>query len=109
MDPHAFTLFIAGGTDLASRALANFDRLIRDRLGERCHLTVIDILEEPKLARQHRVLATPMLVRNEPKPVLRILGDLSQEGKILGQLGLNDAKTPPGSASADQQEYEHRE
>ena len=101
MDQHAFTLFIAGGTELASRALANFDRLIRDRLGESCRLTVIDILKELRSARQHRVLATPMLVREQPTPVLRILGDLSQDDKILAQLGLNEAETPASHAAVD--------
>jgi circadian clock protein KaiB len=101
MDQHAFTLFIAGGTELASRALANFDRLIRDRLGERCQLTVIDILEEPRRARKHRVLATPMLVRERPAPVLRILGDLSHEAKILAQLGLNEMENEVDHAAAE--------
>jgi circadian clock protein KaiB len=93
MDQQAFTLFVAGGTELATRALANFDRLVRERLGERCQLTVIDILKEPRRAREHRVLATPLLVRERPNPVLRILGDLSQEAKILAQLGLVEAES----------------
>jgi circadian clock protein KaiB len=101
MDQHAFTLFIAGGTELASRALANFDRLVRERLGDRCHLTVIDILKEPRRARQHRVLATPMLVRERPAPVLRILGDLSHGDNILIQLGLNDVESSSARASVE--------
>jgi circadian clock protein KaiB len=90
MDQHAFTLFVAGGTELAARATTNFDRLIRERLGESCRCTVVDILKEPRQARQHRVLATPMLVREHPQPILRILGDLSQEDRLLAQLGLNE-------------------
>lgn len=97
MNQHAFTLFVAGGTDLANRALANFDRLIADRLGDACELTVVDILKEPRKARAHRVLATPLLVRHQPSPVLRILGDLSQDAKVLTQLGLN--------SSADQTDF----
>lgn len=91
MNQHAFTLFVAGGTDLANRALANFEWLIADRLGDNCQLTVVDILKEPRKARADRVLATPLLVRHQPLPVLRILGDLSQETKVLTQLGLNSS------------------
>jgi circadian clock protein KaiB len=101
MDQHAFTLFVAGGTELASRALTNFERLVRERLGESCRLTVIDILQEPRRARQHRVLATPMLVREHPTPILRILGDLSQEEKVLAQLGLNESEHEADHVAAE--------
>jgi circadian clock protein KaiB len=93
MDQHTFTLFVAGGTELAGRAVANFERLVRHRLGEDCRLTVVDVLKEPRRAREHRVLATPLLIREQPPPTLRILGDLSQEEKILTQLGLTDTES----------------
>lgn len=90
MDKHLFTFFIAGGGELAVRALANFDRLVRPRLKGGCTLIVIDILKEPRQAREHRVVATPMLVREQPLPVIKILGDLSHSEKVLEQLGLNE-------------------
>jgi circadian clock protein KaiB len=96
MTRHVYTLFIAGGTDLASRALANFDRLVADRLGDSCHLTIVDVLKEPRQAREHRVLATPLLLRHSPHPVLRILGDLSEEAKVLTQLGFSRADDHAG-------------
>jgi circadian clock protein KaiB len=89
MDHCTFTLYVAGGSDLAARALANFERLIRSRLHDGCTLKTVDVLREPRLARHNRVVATPLLVREAPAPVVKILGDLSHEGKILAQLGLN--------------------
>src|SRR6185437_9370172 len=89
MEHYTFTLYVAGDGDLAARARANFDRLIRARLGERCALTTVDILKEPGKARQNRVVATPLLVKERPLPLVKILGDLSQDAKILTQLGLN--------------------
>ncbi|AMV22447.1 circadian clock KaiB family protein [Planctomyces sp. SH-PL14] len=91
-DP-SFTLYVAGGTELAARALANFDRTIRPRIAGSCALTIIDIRKEPRKAREHRVVATPMLVRNHPLPVIKILGDLSQEDVIVAQLGLRRFET----------------
>lgn len=88
MEKHVYTFFIAGGGELAVRALANFERLVRPRLEGGCTLTVVDILKEPRQAREHRVVATPMLVREQPLPVIRVLGDLSQGAKVLDQLGL---------------------
>ncbi|MBY0229993.1 MAG: hypothetical protein K2W96_11985, partial [Gemmataceae bacterium] len=62
MTRHAFTLYIAGGSDLAARALANFERVVKARLPS-CTLTTVDVVEEPRRAREARVLATPLLVR----------------------------------------------
>jgi len=96
MPEHTFTLFIAGGSELGDRAAANFDRFVRARLEGKCTLTVIDILKDTRSARAHRVIATPMLVRDQPLPVIKILGDLSQETKLLNQLGLNDSPVAQG-------------
>lgn len=89
MEQHTFTLYVAGDGELSARARANFDRLIRSRLGGRCSLTVVDILAEPGAARRARVVATPLLVRDGPPPAVKVLGDLSHEAKILAQLGLD--------------------
>src|SRR5215213_4043549 len=91
MEQHSFILYVAGDGDLTARARANFDRLVRARLGDRCRLTTVDILKDPGLARQNRVVATPLLVRDRPPPLVKILGDLSHEAKVLAQLGLDGA------------------
>jgi circadian clock protein KaiB len=89
MEHHTFILYVAGDGELAVRARANFDRLIQSRLGGHCSLTIIDVLKEPGVARQNRVVATPLLVRERPPPLVKVLGDLSHEAKILAQLGLD--------------------
>jgi circadian clock protein KaiB len=88
MEQHTYTLYVAGNGELTVRARANFDRLVRARLGDRCTLTIVDILKEPRRARENRVVATPLLVRENPLPVVKILGDLSLDEKILAHLGL---------------------
>jgi circadian clock protein KaiB len=100
MEHHQFTLYIAGRAGLALRALANFDRFVRQRIPENCRLTVVDIVQEPHRAREQRVVATPMLVRESPLPVLKILGDLSEEQKVIAQLGL-PAVDSPGDGPAN--------
>lgn len=101
---HVYTLYVAGGTELAARALANFDRLVRTRLdGAVPHrLAVIDILKDPAAARENRILATPMLVREQPAPVVKILGDLSQADTVLNLLGLAHPPAPPARENEDQ-------
>jgi circadian clock protein KaiB len=88
MEQFSFILYVAGDGELSARAQANFDRLIRSRLRERCSLSIVDILRDPREARRSRVVATPLLVKERPAPIVKILGDLSQEERILVQLGL---------------------
>jgi hypothetical protein len=79
----------------SERAVANLRRIC-GRLGNRCVLTVVDVLERPELAEREKVLATPTVVRTRPLPRRRIIGDLSDEGKVLLELDLplapNDAE-----------------
>jgi circadian clock protein KaiB len=96
MEHYAFILYVAGDGELTARARANFDRLIRTRLGSQCSLTTVDVLREPGQARKNRVVATPLLVKECPPPLVKILGDLSQESKILIQLGLDGLAPEPG-------------
>ena len=95
MEQHTFILSVAGDGELTARARSNFDRVVRARLGDRCLLTTVDVLQEPGLARLNRVVAPPLLVRASPPPLVKILGDLSHEAKILAQLGLDE----PAAAS----------
>ncbi len=96
MEHYTFILYVAGDGELSSRARANFDRLIAARLLGRFTLTVVDILAEPAAARRNRVVATPLLVRDRPPPLVKILGDLSQEATILARLGLDRDPPAPG-------------
>lgn len=95
MDQIIFTLFVAGDGELTVRARLNFERLVQARLSDRCSLRVVDVLKEPGIARQYRIIATPMLVREQPSPVIRILGDLSHEAKLLAMLGLEEKASNP--------------
>jgi len=107
MQQYNFTLYVAGNGELTARALANFERLIRSRLGDRCSLTTVDIVQEPGQARTNRVVATPLLVRESPLPLVKVLGDLSHEQKLLTQLGIEtlaaELDGPVNRAEGDQQ------
>ncbi|HZD39233.1 MAG TPA: circadian clock KaiB family protein, partial [Terriglobales bacterium] len=59
-----------------------------EHLGNRYHIDVIDLLENPQLARGDQILAVPTLVRNLPQPMRKIIGDLSNTEKVLVGLDL---------------------
>ncbi len=82
------TLFVSGASDLAARAIANARRLCDVHLHGRCHLSVVDVHEDPAAVLNSRLLATPTLVRNRPLPMRRVVGDLSDTDKVLRALDL---------------------
>ena len=92
---YALTLFVTGQSIRSERAVANLRRICQ-QLGDRCELTIVDVLERPELAELDKVLATPTVVRTRPLPRRRIIGDLSDEGKVVLELDLpltaNDAE-----------------
>lgn len=91
---YELTLFVSGASDLAARAIANARRLCDVHLHGRCHLSVVDVHEDPAAVLSSRLLATPTLVRNRPLPMRRVVGDLSDTDKVLRALDLPLARLP---------------
>lgn len=58
------------------------------QLGETCRVETVDILTEPERAVEGGVFVTPTLVREMPEPIKRVVGDLSEPGKVLVLLGM---------------------
>lgn len=85
-------LYIAGHTPAAEQAIHNLHEIIAEAYGdeEACKLEVIDILERPQLAEDERILATPVVIKDLPPPVRRVVGDLSEREKILIGLDLKE-------------------
>jgi circadian clock protein KaiB len=86
-------LYIAGPTARASMALANLERICEKYLKGKYHLDVIDLRSQPELAREDQILATPTLVRLRPTPVRKLIGDLSNEARMLACLDLRKDTT----------------
>lgn len=79
-------LYVTGSTPKSVRAIENI-RVICDRkLSGRCELEVIDLREHPEHARPEQIVATPTLVKKLPLPVRRLIGDLSDQQRVLAGL-----------------------
>ena len=85
------TLFVSGASDLSARAITNARKLCDLHIEGRTRLTVVDVRRDPEAARGLNVLATPTLVRTQPLPVRRIVGDLSAVPQVLHALQVRDA------------------
>jgi len=81
-------LYVVGQAPKSIAALANLKRLCETHLAGRYEIEVIDLLKNPRLAAGDQILAIPTLVRKLPTPVKKIIGDLSNEVRVLVGLDL---------------------
>jgi circadian clock protein KaiB len=76
-------LYVAGQTPKSITALANLKRLCEGHLAGRYRIDVIDLLNQPHLARRDDIVVIPTLVRQLPPPIRKIIGDLSNVERVL--------------------------
>lgn len=88
---YVLQLFISGLTPRSTLALATVRALCEEYLPGCYDLEVIDIYQQPAIARSEQVVAVPLLVRKLPNPTRRVIGDLSRKDRVLLglELGLN--------------------
>lgn len=84
-------LYIAGQTPKCVRAFTNLKQICEEHLANHCQIEIIDLLQNPQLARGDQILAVPTLVRQLPEPVKKIIGDLSNTERVLVGLDLRRA------------------
>ena len=85
-------LYVAGKTTKSVTALTNLKKYCEEHLKGRYKIEVIDLLEKPQLAEGDQIFAIPTLVRKVPEPIRKIIGDLSNEEKVLVGLNIIPAK-----------------
>jgi len=85
-------LYVAGQTPKSVRAFANLKRICEEHLAGQYRIEVIDLVENPRLAREHQIVAIPTLVRKLPEPVRKIIGDLANTERVL--VGLEICPVP---------------
>jgi circadian clock protein KaiB len=84
-------LYIAGQTPRSLAALSNLRKIVDEHLDGRYEIEVIDLLENPQLAKGDQILAIPTLVKDLPLPLRKIIGDLSNTERVLIGLDLRPA------------------
>ena len=89
--PWQLRLYVVGQTDRSATAFANLQHLCEIHLKGRYHITVIDLLKQPQLARGDQILAVPTVVRRLPSPVRTIIGTLTDTARVLVGLDLRPA------------------
>ncbi len=91
---YSFRLYVAGQTERSQAAEANLRALCESRLPGGYQLEVVDATEQPGLAEEQRILATPTVLRLAPLPQRRVIGDLSDHQRAAYALGLPERPGP---------------
>ena len=86
-------LYIAGQTPKSIKALENIKKYAEEHLPGIYSIEIIDLLKNPQLAEGDQILAVPTLVRKFPEPIRKIIGDLSNEERVLVGLNIKPLKT----------------
>ena len=84
-------LYVAGQTPKSVRALENLKRLCEEHLPGQYSIEIVDLVVNPRLAKEDQILAIPTLVRRLPDPIRKIIGDLSDTDRTLVGLQLRPA------------------
>src|ERR1019366_7133563 len=81
-------LYVAGATARSRQALRRVYQLCEAELKDNYELEVIDVYQEPELARDNQIVSTPTLVKEPPRPVRRFIGNLSNLTSLFDELDL---------------------
>ncbi len=89
---YVLRLYVAGITPRSTEAIANVTNFCEERLAGRYDLEIIDIYQQPILAKGEQIIAVPTLVKELPSPLRRLIGNMSQKDRIIVGLDLRQKK-----------------
>jgi circadian clock protein KaiB len=81
-------LYVTGSTPRSAAAILNIMEFCKTHLPERYDLQIIDIFQNPAIAKAEQIVATPTLIKKAPQPVRMLVGDLSDTNRVRAGLGL---------------------
>jgi circadian clock protein KaiB len=94
-EKYLLRLYVAGATARSSQAILNIKSICEENLKGRYELEVIDIYQQPVLAKGEQIIATPTLVKKLPVPLRRFIGSMADTERILVGLDLKPVEEPP--------------
>jgi circadian clock protein KaiB len=87
-EEYVLRLYVTGATSRSRRAILNINAICGEHLEGKYNLEIVDILQNPALAREAQIVAAPTLIKLLPLPLRRIIGDLSDTERVLAGLDL---------------------
>ncbi len=97
---YVLRLYIAGNSHRSNEAILNIREICETHLKGRYRLEVVDVYQQPTLAKGEQIIAAPTLIKRLPLPLRRIIGDMSEIEKVLLGLDLRPVAMPPAAKPA---------
>ncbi len=91
---YVLRLYVTGMTPKSTLAIANVQKLCEKYLAGSYELEVIDIYQQPKLAKGEQIIATPTLIKKLPLPLRKLIGDMSDTERFLVGIDLKSRNSP---------------
>ena len=91
-EQYVLRLYVSGATPQSTLAIVNVKKICDNHLHGRYALEVIDIYQEPALAKRDQVIAVPTLIKLSPHPLRRLIGDMSNTDRVLDGLGVRTSE-----------------
>lgn len=91
-EKYLLRLYVTGSTPQSTRAIENIKKICEEHLKGRYELEVVDLYQNPALAKGDQIIAAPTLIKKLPLPLRRLIGDLSSSERILLGLDLREVK-----------------
>jgi circadian clock protein KaiB len=95
---YVLCLYVTGSTPRSARSILNIHNLCEERLSGRYKLEVIDIYQQPDLARTEQIIAAPTLIKKLPLPLRKLVGDLSDQQRVVVGLDLKQEERMNGDS-----------
>ena len=89
-DLYIFRLYVTGASPNSLRAIANTRNLCEEYFNENYELEIIDVHQQPSIAKKENIIALPLLIKKHPLPEQRFIGDMSDIEKVLKNIGASN-------------------
>jgi circadian clock protein KaiB len=89
-DQYVFRLYVTGASPNSLRAIANSKHIFEKYLSEKYELEIIDVHQQPLIAKDDNIVALPLLIKRYPLPEKRLIGDMSDIEKVLKSIGVSN-------------------
>jgi len=87
-EPYVFRLYITGASPNSLRAVNNLKAFLEDHLKNQYDLQIVDVYQQPHIVKSVDIIAMPLLIKKNPLPERRFIGDMSNNDKLLKSLNL---------------------
>ena len=89
-DPYIFRLYVTGASPNSLRAIANTRNMCEEYFNENYELEIIDVHQQPSIAKKENIIALPLLIKKHPLPEKRMIGDMSDMERVLKSIGVSN-------------------